>query len=121
MRRSYEKWPSKRVSYEIIPHYCKKSDEWRCASAERNYKGKIYEEVGPLNYIMGEFTRYNEIYRYNTKDTTKWYGHEHSFDGVLLTVIHYPDSFTIEGFEEDYSEQQIKLIKAVQEKYRGKK
>lgn len=118
MRKIYEKWPSKRVSYELVPHYCKKSNEWRCA--EKNYKGKIYEEVGDLTYIMGEFSRYNEIYRYNTEDTIKWYGHEHNFDGVLLTVIRYPDSFTIEGFEEDYSEQQIKLIKAVQEKYRSK-
>ena len=118
MRRTYKKWPSKKVSYELIPHYCKKTGEWRCA--ERNYEGKIYEEVGPLEYIMGEFTRYNEVYRYDTKDTTKWNGHEHSFSGILRTVIQYPDSFSIEGFEEDYSEQQIKLIKAVKEKFRGK-
>ena len=115
MRRTYHKWPSKRVSCEFVPHYCKNANEWRCA--EKNYKEKIYEEIGPLEYIMGEFTQYCEVYRYNTKDTTKWYGHEHSFSGVLHTVIQYPDSFSIKGFEEDYSEQQIKLINAVKEKF----
>lgn len=42
--------------------------------------------------------------------------HAHSFDWALSYLMEYPEHFSIEGFEEFYSEQEIELIQKFQKK-----
>ncbi len=114
-------WPEngrKGQSSESVPHYCRKANEWRCM-VEGCY-GHRYEERGALEYVMGEFTRYNETYDFNIKENEDsadgWQDHEHSFEGVLMSLLQNPEHFNVDGFEEQYSLQQLELLKAVKKK-----
>jgi len=125
MREDLKKWkswgpgkPRKGQSGEKVPHYCKKANEWRCM-VSYPWGGRNYEERGDIEYVMGEFARYGETYDFNYEEITRkddWQDHAHSFVGVLCTLIRWPEHFSVEGFEEQYSKQQIELIKAVREK-----
>ena len=46
--------------------------------------------------------------------------HEHTFNGVLKALLEDPEYFSIEGFEEYYSEQERQLLSKMQEKLRVK-
>lgn len=112
----YQKWPRKKgISAEKIPHYAKRAGEWRCKVGK-------YEERGDLEWVMAEFTFYNETYRFHlyaeetANEAEGWEDHEHSFSDVLRTLIRMPEHFSVTGYEDDYSKQQIALIKAVQKK-----
>lgn len=58
------------------------------------------------------------LYPYNIEQTQNsgYHGHAHEFDGVLKALLLNPESFSIEGVEEYYSAQEIKLIHMLQEK-----
>ena len=43
-------------------------------------------------------------------------GHAHSFEGVLHALLDDPARFSIEGFEESYSEQERDMLRAVRER-----
>ena len=81
---------------------------------ERNY-----EERGELDYVMGEFSQYGETYHFETDEKPAVGGytdHEHSFAGVLATLLWRPEYFQVEGFEKEYSRQQLEMLKAVRDK-----
>lgn len=110
--------PHKGQSGEKVPHYCKKANEWRCMVSypwtERNY-----EERGDIEYVMGEFSQYGETYHFETdkKPAVEGYtDHEHSFAGVLATLLFRSMYFQVEGFEQEYSRQQLEMIRTVREK-----
>ena len=41
--------------------------------------------------------------------------HEHTFAGVLRGLVAAPEVFSVEGFEDEYSEQELKFLKRVKE------
>ena len=55
---------------------------------------------------------------YHTSQTrgTEYSGHSHSFTGVIRSLLEDPDGFTIEGFEEYYSEQERDMLKQIRSK-----
>ena len=121
-KKTWKTWqygkPHKGQSAEKVPHYCTRANEWRCMV---DYPGaeRKYEERGDIEYVMGEFTQYGQVYHFHCAEPSQidgWQDHEHDFAGVLWTLIRWPEQFSIEGFEEDYSRQEIELIKTVRER-----
>ena len=49
-------------------------------------------------------------------ETEKHHNHEHGFDGVLEYVLSGPEYFSIEGFEEHYSEQERRVLEKLWQK-----
>lgn len=83
------------------------------------WRERNYEERGELDYVMREFSQYNEAYHFETDEKPAVEGytdHEHSFAGVLATLPRRPEYFQIKGFEKEYSRQQLEMIRAVREK-----
>ena len=112
LKRWYKEWPpSKGQSGEKAPHYCKSAREWRCRIGK-------YETRGNIEAVFEELTRFCETYDYlvreNQSPEESW--HSHFYSDVLNSLIKMPEHFRIAGFEEQYSRQQIGLIKAVREK-----
>ena len=68
--------------------------------------------------MFEELTQFCEIYDYlvreNQSQEESW--HDHFYDDVLSRLIDLPEHFRVDEFEEQYSRQQIELIKAVREK-----
>lgn len=93
------------------PFYDEEKQCWRVRFQDRP------DEEGDLLYVVSEFIKSGLIYRYNIQQTQKQgiNGHAHSFEGVLQAVLNNPDSFTIDGFEPDYSAQEIEMLKAFKE------
>lgn len=122
MRKDKKTWrygkPHKGQSSEKVPHYCKRSKEWRCM-VDYPWAESNYEERGTLEYVMAEFSQYCEIYHFKYEDAPHmevWQDHEHEFAGVLLSLINCPKHFSVEDFEDEYSKQQLDLMKVVKEK-----
>ena len=95
--------------------YNKESNTWKV-----NVPGWGVEE-GSLQYVIGEYIGSNLIYPYNTEQTqnSEYHSHAHEFDGVLKALLLNPERFSIEGFEEYYSAQEIELIHMLQKKVRS--
>lgn len=93
-----------------IPYYNRKECCWKV-----RVDGRL--EKGCLEYVCCEFTKNGLFYPYRTKpDTSKWREHSHTFEGVLADLIHNPKTFSIKGFEEYYSKQEIEFLDAIQNK-----
>ena len=75
-------------------------------------------EEGPLLYVAGEFAKSALVYPFNTSETIgkDYSNHEHSFNGVIEGLFMDPMGFTLEGFEEYYSKQEIEMLNAIQAK-----
>jgi hypothetical protein len=43
-------------------------------------------------------------------------GHDHYFEGVLEALLDDPEGFSIQGYEEYYSKQEMELLEAIQRK-----
>ena len=121
-KKTWKVWqygkPHKGQSGEKVPHYCKKASEWRCM-VKYSWTERNYEERGELDYVMEEFSQYGEIYHFETDEKPAVDGyldHEHSFAGVLATLLCRPEHFQVEGFEQEYSRQQLEMIRAVRDK-----
>ena len=93
------------------PYYDEEKHCWRVRFTDRP------DEEGDLLYVVSEFIKGSLIYRYSVRQTQKHgiNGHAHSFEGVLRAVLDDPDGFTIDGFETDYSSQEIEMLKAFKE------
>ena len=112
LKRWYQEWPPRKgQSGEKVPHFCKTANEWRCMTGNSETRGNI-------EHVLEELTMYCESYDYlvreNQLSEDAW--HEHFYQDVLTRLIQLPENFSVEGFEEQYSRQQIELIKAVREK-----
>ena len=79
-------------------------------------------EEGDLLYICGDFSGTSLYFPFNDKQTigSEYSDHEHTFNGVLKALLEDPEYFSIEGFEEYYSEQERQLLSKMQERLRGK-
>ena len=97
-----------------VPTYDKKMETWIV-----NIGGRY--ESGELDYVVSEYVHSGLCYRFNDQWTAAqdWNNHAHSFNEVLNAVLDDEnDAFSIEGFEEDYSVQEIELIRKLQNKLR---
>ena len=97
-----------------IPQISRANREWRVELPD----GQV--EQGSLEYVLGELAHTNLILPYDTAQTkaNNYYGHAHDFEGVLYALLNYPESFSIAGFEDYYSQQEIDFLNAVQNKLR---
>lgn len=93
-----------------IPTYDSKSDIWVVDTAHG-------VEFGDMNYVLSEFVEGGLHYSFNTLIAGEVQrDHEHSFAGVILALLDDVTHFSIIGFEEDYSQQEIKFLNDIQNK-----
>ena len=94
------------------PYYDQANETWRLNFTDRP------SEVGSLLYVSCEFLHTSLYYPFNDTQTKgkPYSGHGHSFDDVLRALLHDPDGFTVSGFEEYYSKQELKLLEMMREK-----
>ena len=101
------------VINKSIPYYNSRKNMWYCEFPERNIK----EEFGTLEYVVSEFIGDGLVYHYYLNGEVD---HEHNFEGVLYHVLHSYDTFSIKGFEKEYSAQEIRIIEKLKEKIKEK-
>ena len=96
-------------SYNITSHdlYCQ--DLWAA-----KIDNKV--EVGDLEYIASEYCGTSLRYSFYTtnQDGEITRDHEHTFSNVIFNLIQAPASFSIKGFEVDYSKQELNFLKKLQ-------
>lgn len=106
-------FPEREPGPDIPPHYDSELGVWTTRVDERR-------ESGDIGYVCAEFSGAGLIYPFNTRRSREngWHDHAHGFDGVLEALIEdeAPEAFSVEGFEEYYSEQELKMLRKVQEK-----
>lgn len=103
-------FPEREPGSDIPPHYDQKSGQWTTRVDERR-------ESGGIEYVCAEFAKKGLIYPFRTdSDETAWHDHEHTFAGVLAALLDSPVSFSLRGFEEYYSKQELEMLCKVQEK-----
>ena len=112
LKRWYKEWPPRKgQSGEKVPHYCKSAREWRCRIGK-------YETRGNIEAVFEELTQFCETYDYLVRENQSleesW--HSHFYCDVLNSLIKLPEHFRVDGFEGQYSKQQVEFIKAVREK-----
>lgn len=95
------------------PYYDRKDKCWKVSFPDRD------AEEGDLLYVASEFALTGLYFPYATATALGGKSHSHEFEGVLETLLDDPDSFSIEGYEEFYSKQEIKMLDDVQRKLRG--
>ena len=92
------------------PYYDRKDKCWRVSVPDRD------AEVGDLLYVAGEYALKCLYFPYHTTKAVDGYGHAHDFEGVLGALLNDPEEFSIQGYEEYYSEQEIEMLGAIQKK-----
>lgn len=95
-----------------LPYYDNSARCWRVDFPDRD------PEVGDLLYVASEFAMTGLYFPYNTSQTAdkEYSGHSHSFEGVIRSLLDDPVGFTIAGFEEYYSQQELKMLAAIQKR-----
>ena len=103
---------SRKGTKNFRPRYDRRKKTWQVDFEDRD------SEEGGLLYVAGEFARTGLYYPYRDSATKgrEYPGHAHSFEGVLHALLDDPAGFTIEGFEEYYSEQERDMLRAVQKR-----
>jgi broad specificity phosphatase PhoE len=104
---------------KTIPYYDRKKKLWRVRLADREKGGLHYTvEEGTLDYVVCEYANgglYFPFWKGN-KVYKNFEAHAHSFEEVLGFLLDDPVTFSITGFEEYYSAQEIALLEAFQKK-----
>ena len=98
---------------DFIPYYDEYEDVWKCEFPDRHIK----EEEGCLLYIVSEFTGVGLLYHYYINGELN---HTHGFEGILEEILCNYNSFSIQGFEYEYSEQELRMINELLEKLKGR-
>lgn len=101
-----EKYLLKRCNGKYFPIKLK-SDKW-AVNTEHGL------EFGCVSYVAGEFCGDNLVYNYKINNCES---HKHSFDGVIEALMLNPKTFSVKGFEEEYSSQELKVLYNLQEAY----
>jgi len=92
-----------------VPYYDRKENIWKCEFPDRDIK----EESGSLEYVISEFIWYGLGYHYYINGKLD---HEHTFRDVLCQVLNNYNTFSLVGYESEYSEQEIQMINKLIEK-----
>ena len=98
----------------LRPRYERRKKTWRVDFEDRD------SEEGGLLYVAGEFVKTGLYFPYNDSETKgrEYPGHAHSFEGVLHALLDDPEGFSIEGFEDACSAQEMEMLRAVQKRLR---
>jgi len=91
---------------DCIPYYDEKEDIWAVDVDGRH-------EEGCIEYVASEFIKGGLFYPYLSDgdyDENYTHDHEHTFSGVLADVIRNPKAFSVEGYEEYYSKQELRML-----------
>lgn len=75
-------------------------------------------EEGELLYVIGEYTRSGLWYPFTMAESAErgYQYHEHTFTGVVEALLSDPSDFSVAGFEEFYSKQELELLEKLQTK-----
>ena len=92
------------------PYYDRSEKCWRVTFPDRD------AEEGDLLYVASEYARTGLYFPYYTMNALGGRGHDHYFEGVLESLLDDPEGFSIQGFEEYYSKQEIEMLEAIQRK-----
>lgn len=97
------------------PYYDRKKDKWKLDVAG------IGTEMGDLTYIACEYVQTSLYYPFHYGKTREdgFVAHSHNFSELLEFVMDDPEHFSVKGFEQYYSPQEIELIYAFQKKLIG--
>ena len=95
------------------PYYDRKDRCWRVNFLDRD------AEEGDLLYVASEYARTCLYFPYHTTIALGGHGHDHSFEGVLEALLDDPEGFSIQGYEEYYSKQEMKMLETIQRKLRN--
>lgn len=103
---------SKIYKYSNRPYYDRRGRRWKVDFPDRA------SEEGDLLYVAGEYAYSCLYFPYNDSATKgkEYSGHCHSFEGVIEALLNDPVGFTVEGFEEYYSSQEMELLAKIQKK-----
>ena len=84
---------------------------------ERFWKLETEEgtETGDALYIASEFAKTGLFYKYKVNGELT---HEHSFNAVVDDLLRNNGNVSIEGFEEYFSAQELRLLFTLQLKYK---
>ena len=94
------------------PYYDRAEKCWRVTFPDRD------AEEGDLLYVASEYARTGLCFPYYTTKAMDGRGHDHYFEGVLESLLDDPEGFSIQGFEDYYSKQEIEMLEAIQKKLR---
>ena len=94
-----------------IPYYDSTSRTWKLVT-------ELGIEEGDAIYIASEFVKGGLIYPFHSEAPEKeeYHNHAHDFNSVVEFLLDKPAFFTIDGFEEYYSEQERELIEELKKK-----
>ena len=94
------------------PYYDRGNAKWRVDFPDRD------SEEGDLLYVACEFAGTGLYYPYNDSAAAglEHSGHAHSFSGVIRALLDDPAGFTVGGFEECYSGQELGLLEKLRQK-----
>ena len=70
-------------------------------------------EYGDMMYVFSEFTKSGLIYHYRTSTGID---HEHSFEGVMHGLFEDVEEFSIDGYEDEYSNQEKQYLNTIKER-----
>ena len=94
------------------PYYDRAEKCWRVTFPDRD------AEEGDLLYVASEYALKCLYFPYHTMKAVGGDGHAHNFEGVLEALLNDPEEFSIQGFEEYYSKQEIEMLGAIQKRLR---
>lgn len=94
------------------PYYDRQDKSWKVSFPDRD------AEEGDLLYVAGEYVLKCLYFPYQATKAVDGHGHAHNFEGVLGALLNDPEGFSIQGFEEYYSKQEIDMLEAIQKKLR---
>lgn len=101
---------------KTIPYYDKKKNLWRVRLKDREKGGLFYSvEEGPLDYVVSEYVKGGLFFPFWIGNQD-YHEHAHDFNGALRFLLSDPVTFSIKGFEEYYSAQEIKLLEQFRKK-----
>lgn len=92
------------------PYYDRQDKCWRVSFPDRD------AEEGDLLYVASEFARAGLYFPYHTTKVVGDRGHDHYFEGVLEALLDDPEGFSIQGYEEYYSKQEMEMLETIQRK-----
>lgn len=99
-----------KAEHTDIPYYDRFEHTWK-------YEIEGNKECGCLEYVLSEFIQGGLIYHFYVNNNLD---HEHTFEAVLEAVIREYKTFSIHGYEHEYSEQEIKMLSSLVEKLKEK-
>ena len=94
---------------DTIPRYDRKKGCWKA------WVDGVHEE-GCLEYVCSEFAKAGLFYPFRNSTGETEHDHEHTFEGVLASLVEAPEHFSIRGFEEYYLKQEIAFLDKVRER-----